>query len=345
MLDAESDWQQTRVSSYGSVPGTEDGTPAPNSRLQRSGAFRRSAFSSAAQKVREAQRLKTLQRTPYPLVLARIKLLLDRMHVLLSQPPPASRGGTSSFSGGGGSRSAVPSRASSIRGASASSLPHAASGRQESTDSLPPSPRPATPSQQQQQQQQQARRAHGQRGGGETGAGSGGGLERHKAAGASVVGLTPGVAAMTPAHRQEATRSVASPSEQDEGLGGRNMTMERVLEELSVTFFFVSEFMRRVADDCRIETCFVSTLESYKKEQIVFKNGDVADKFYIILIGSVDIWSSLPGSRTPRYHICTFKKGSSFGERAILNGEERQECAVPSSNCTFLTVGCWGEGQ
>lgn len=54
--------------------------------------------------------------------------------------------------------------------------------------------------------------------------------------------------------------------------------------------------------------------------------------------GSVDIWSSLPGSRIPRYHICTYKKGSSFGERAILNGDERQECAVPSSNCTFLTV-------
>lgn len=41
---------------------------------------------------------------------------------------------------------------------------------------------------------------------------------------------------------------MASPSEQDEGLGGRNMTMERVLEELSVTFFFVSEFMRRVSN-------------------------------------------------------------------------------------------------
>lgn len=40
---------------------------------------------------------------------------------------------------------------------------------------------------------------------------------------------------------------MATPSEQDEGLGGRNMTMERVLEELSVTFFFVSEFMRRVS--------------------------------------------------------------------------------------------------
>lgn len=43
-----------------------------------------------------------------------------------------------------------------------------------------------------------------------------------------------------------ACSSVATPSEQDDGPGARNMTMDKVLEELSVTFYFVSEFMRRV---------------------------------------------------------------------------------------------------
>jgi hypothetical protein len=35
----------------------------------------------AARRMREAARLKALQRTPYPMVLARIKLLLDRLQV------------------------------------------------------------------------------------------------------------------------------------------------------------------------------------------------------------------------------------------------------------------------
>jgi hypothetical protein len=34
-----------------------------------------------AKKMREIARIKTIQRTPYPMVLARIKLLLDKLHV------------------------------------------------------------------------------------------------------------------------------------------------------------------------------------------------------------------------------------------------------------------------
>ena len=34
-----------------------------------------------AKKLREAARLKALQRTPYPMVLARIKILLDKLQV------------------------------------------------------------------------------------------------------------------------------------------------------------------------------------------------------------------------------------------------------------------------
>ncbi len=35
----------------------------------------------AARRMREAARLKALQRTPYPMVLARLKLLLERLAV------------------------------------------------------------------------------------------------------------------------------------------------------------------------------------------------------------------------------------------------------------------------
>ncbi len=40
----------------------------------------------AAKRMRHASRLKALQRTPYPMVLARIKLLLDRLQVRSSSP-------------------------------------------------------------------------------------------------------------------------------------------------------------------------------------------------------------------------------------------------------------------
>jgi hypothetical protein len=47
---------------------------------------------SAAKRMHEAARLKALQRTPYPMVLARIKLLLERLQVSLACGQAGKRG-------------------------------------------------------------------------------------------------------------------------------------------------------------------------------------------------------------------------------------------------------------
>ena len=55
-------------------------------------------------------------------------------------------------------------------------------------------------------------------------------------------------------------------------------------------------------------------------------------------LGQVDVWTHPPGHRRDKTVIDVLKKGQSFGDHAILNGELRTECVTASSNCSMLTV-------
>lgn len=67
----------------GSIGGMDGGSPGrpenAGHRWMRAGV--KVQANSAAKRMREAARMKALQRTPYPMVLARVKLLLDRLQV------------------------------------------------------------------------------------------------------------------------------------------------------------------------------------------------------------------------------------------------------------------------
>lgn len=67
----------------------------------------KASAGGAARKLREAARLKALQRTPYPMVLARIKLLLDRLHVYKQ---PMLSGSMGSHYSSNGARSMSPTK-------------------------------------------------------------------------------------------------------------------------------------------------------------------------------------------------------------------------------------------
>ena len=50
------------------------------------------------------------------------------------------------------------------------------------------------------------------------------------------------------------------------------------------------------------------------------------------------MWTHPTGHQRERTVIDVLKKGQSFGDHAILNGELRSECVTASSNCSMLTV-------
>ena len=60
--------------------------------------------------------------------------------------------------------------------------------------------------------------------------------------------------------------------------------------------------------------------------------------------GQVEVWTHPVGRRWERTVIDLLKKGQSFGDQAILNGELRSECVTAASNVSMLTVGGWVGG-
>ena len=75
--------------------------------------------------------------------------------------------------------------------------------------------------------------------------------------------------------------------ELDEPGGGAKMSLDKLLEELSATLSYVSEFLRRVPEETRMEACFAAKMENYKKDQTVYRIGDPPERFHLILTGAL----------------------------------------------------------
>lgn len=75
----------------------------------------------------------------------------------------------------------------------------------------------------------------------------------------------------------------------------------------------------------------------FPADTIIFKQGDVGDKLYLIVQGVVEIWKSegqdIKGSRLAR-----LKQGEIFGEMALFDKESRSASALTSLKETKMMV-------
>jgi len=69
----------------------------------------------------------------------------------------------------------------------------------------------------------------------------------------------------------------------------------------------------------------------YRKDEIIFHQGDVGLGMYIIIKGTVEIFCN-PG----RYILAELREGDFFGELALLDDAPRSATAVPKAPCTLL---------
>ncbi|KXZ55557.1 hypothetical protein GPECTOR_2g1106 [Gonium pectorale] len=373
---------------------------SPLSRWRRSAI--RIAANNAARRLREAARLKALQRTPYPLVLARIKLLLDRLAVFKEHissmsgrlspahignrsrrrlatallPPQllpsstfrrdASELGRSSGGGapgtGTGDGGAVEEQAveSVIRNWDLRKAGgHLPSGPMDVLSRKPSkmiresrSPGGASGDDDTDDDERGSNAGRGRRSRSASPARSMNGqtnfssaiMAAAAAASLRVGGATGGGDDRTSmydrsAYGDDLPLDYDSSLAMDDPSSGNKMSLDKLLEELSTTMSYVSDFLRKVPEETRMEACFAAKMENYKKDQTVYRIGDPPERFHLILTGVVEIWTHPPGNRREKTLIATLKKGQSFGEMAILNDEPRAEVATPTSNCTFLTFG------
>ena len=85
---------------------------------------------------------------------------------------------------------------------------------------------------------------------------------------------------------------------------------------------------KMLADKCSIVV--------YRPEEIVIEQGEVGDRLYIIIKGSVHV--SVKTSSMGWKHINTLGVGDVFGEIAILRNIRRTARIVTITACQFLTI-------
>ena len=90
------------------------------------------------------------------------------------------------------------------------------------------------------------------------------------------------------------------------------------------------------AKELRLLAAF-SKEELYNREDLIFREGDVGDKLYIILDGKVRITKHIPGAGEEALAI--LEKGDFFGEMALIDNQTRSADAKAHTNgTTVLTI-------
>jgi CRP/FNR family cyclic AMP-dependent transcriptional regulator len=86
--------------------------------------------------------------------------------------------------------------------------------------------------------------------------------------------------------------------------------------------------LQRVAEVCREQ--------KFQGAETVFKEGEPGNRLYIIAEGEVRISRNIPGSGEEA--LAVLKKGSVFGEMAILDRSERSTDAIANADSVLLTI-------
>ena len=107
-----------------------------------------------------------------------------------------------------------------------------------------------------------------------------------------------------------------------------------LLEEVLIRMKFVQQLtLEKRLDLCRIMGHFET-----KSQTKIFSQGDVGDKFYIILHGGVNVLIEDPDTGTENV-VATLYGGDSFGELALLQeGNTRAASIVAREDSEFLTI-------
>jgi CRP/FNR family cyclic AMP-dependent transcriptional regulator len=86
--------------------------------------------------------------------------------------------------------------------------------------------------------------------------------------------------------------------------------------------------LQRVAEVCREQR--------FQGAETVFKEGEPGNRLYIIAEGEVRISRNIPGSGEEA--LAVLKKGSVFGEMAILDRSERSTDDIANADSVLLTI-------
>jgi CRP/FNR family transcriptional regulator len=109
-------------------------------------------------------------------------------------------------------------------------------------------------------------------------------------------------------------------------------TMEKILFlKRAPTFESMSSEQLRIISDISIE-------ENFEKGEIIFKQGDLGDKMYVIVEGNIAIVQEGEKEKK-RTVLVTLGEKNVVGEMSILDDETRSATGEAVSDCKLLAIG------
>lgn len=80
----------------------------------------------------------------------------------------------------------------------------------------------------------------------------------------------------------------------------------------------------------------IATAKAFKKNQVIFSEGDKGDAFYVVLKGAIRISTVVPG--VGEEALAVLKKGNYFGEMALIDNVSRSASAIANQETILLKI-------
>ena len=107
---------------------------------------------------------------------------------------------------------------------------------------------------------------------------------------------------------------------------------DKNLQFLKNTYFF-----QNLKDSEISEILKVCHEKSFSPEEIIFEEGSLAEKFYIIISGEVEVWKDYRSLEKDR--LAVHKKGRLFGEMALIDNLPRSATVIARGKTRLLYIG------
>jgi len=122
-----------------------------------------------------------------------------------------------------------------------------------------------------------------------------------------------------------------------------NMVDGRIISDvLVVENAAIAEFLRKIPLFSALMPVTLATVadqmswEEYQPDQVIVRQGDEGDKFYLIRTGSVEVRITGAGGERS---VATLRDGDFFGEKALVSGEPRNATVIAKERTEVYTLG------
>lgn len=118
----------------------------------------------------------------------------------------------------------------------------------------------------------------------------------------------------------------------------RNDATLKRLQSLTKEIAFFKSLTQDHSEEVHLECCKYMRYELAPESTYLFSIGEEADKFYVIVEGSVEVRIPDPNNSKLEVKLAEIKTGQSFGELALIKNQPRMASIYCTSPCHFATL-------